>query len=589
MSKYTSLNRKILAGILAVAGAGASLITVNAVGSEYPSTIDTVGYLLRYSRIESPLQSMSEHKSDEDTRLAPLADQFFAGDGSAWTSAKWGAAAGGPFNSSFTAGNTANFATVNGSGTGGSITVAGINSVENFTLTSASGTVIHQGNGVIPINVVLGRTLDLFNQGFTNSRTAGQSFTGPGVLATAGGSYGGGFTIHSGTLIARGVNAMGGNAANTLTINGGTIAANDNRDFSGKYGSGINVGGDFQLGALAADVSLSNDTATLTFSNNVALGSSTRTITIGGNGIYNLDGVISGAPNVGLTLTRRTGSTGRLRLRNANEYTGNTRINSGILALDGIGSIATSPLIEIGGGGTFDVTQTTTAVSFANSQTLRASGSISSGIIATTGTRGLTLGANSPVHFTAFQGATPPLLIQGAGTVTVGSGNSVTVDTTSALIAGNYVLISKGSSGAVAGAAPSSVIIGGSGIASGTTASLVISGGQLVLQVVASPVEITVEEPPGTNRDDGEIVSFGNQTVLVPTSKTFTIRNSGTVNLSITKPFSLDGMNASDYTVDTTLTSASLIPGASTTFTVSFTAGGVGAPHGGDSYYERRF
>src|SRR4051812_13718007 len=68
--------------------------------------------------------------------LAPQADQFFAGDGSALTASKWAATSAGPFTSAFTAGNVANFATANGTGTGASITVGGINATENFTLSS---------------------------------------------------------------------------------------------------------------------------------------------------------------------------------------------------------------------------------------------------------------------------------------------------------------------------------------------------------------------------------------------------------------------------------------------------------------------
>jgi len=49
---------------------------------------------------------------------APLADQFFAGDGSALSASKWGPD-GGPYTSPFTTGNVANFNVANGTGTGG--------------------------------------------------------------------------------------------------------------------------------------------------------------------------------------------------------------------------------------------------------------------------------------------------------------------------------------------------------------------------------------------------------------------------------------------------------------------------------------
>src|SRR5204863_2194947 len=63
---------------------------------------------------------------------SPLATQFFACDGTALSSAKWAATAAGPFTSPFTNGNVANFAIPHVTGTGGGITVGGINASENF-------------------------------------------------------------------------------------------------------------------------------------------------------------------------------------------------------------------------------------------------------------------------------------------------------------------------------------------------------------------------------------------------------------------------------------------------------------------------
>jgi autotransporter-associated beta strand protein len=78
---------------------------------------------------------------------------------------------------------------------------------------------------VIVIDVATGKTLDFSTQVFTSSATAGYIKNGVGVVALAGNTYGGGFTINAGTVVMRGVNGMGGGATNSLTINGGTIAA----------------------------------------------------------------------------------------------------------------------------------------------------------------------------------------------------------------------------------------------------------------------------------------------------------------------------------------------------------------------------
>ena len=69
------------------------------------------------------------------------ADQYFAGDGSSFSAAKWGVSPTGPFTSLFIAGNVANFAVANGTATGASINVAGLNATEDLTITSASGTI----------------------------------------------------------------------------------------------------------------------------------------------------------------------------------------------------------------------------------------------------------------------------------------------------------------------------------------------------------------------------------------------------------------------------------------------------------------
>jgi autotransporter-associated beta strand protein len=428
------------------------------------------------------------------------ADQFFAGDGSALSAAKWGATAAGPFTSAFTAGSVANFAAPNGTGTGASITVGGFNATESFTLTTAAGTISNQSNGVVPITVSAGKTLDFGAQAFSSSVTAGYVKNGAGVLALAGNTYGGGFTLNAGTVIARGVNAFGGNAASgALNLNGGAVGAAISRDFSDKY-SAINVGGDFQLGVPAASVSISSDTANLTFNAGVALGAATRTVTIGAGGTYTLGGVISGSNGAGLTVTRLNGATGRLVLSGANTYGGPTTVNGGTLALTGSGSIANSSSVELAGGATFDVSGLTNALTLAGGQALKAGGTTSSATIATAAGKGLTLAPNGPLQFTAYNGSTPPLAVSGAGSVTLSAGNVVNVNVSNGgtpLAPGDYTLIAKGAGGGVNGTAPASLTVGGDGVAAGAAASLLIGGQQLVMRVerAVSVGDVTVAEP----------------------------------------------------------------------------------------------
>ena len=431
---------------------------------------------------------------------ALAAEQFFAGDGSALNAPKWGATAAGPFASAFTAGSVANFATRNGTGVGASVTVGGINATENFTLTAAGGTVSNQGNGVVPVRVSPGKTLDFGAQVFTFSATAGYTKEGGGVLALAGGTYGGGFTLKEGTVIARGVNAFGGHAAapGALNIEGGAVGASASRDFTGKYGV-VNVGGDFQLGVPAAAAPISSDAAHLTFGAKVELGAATRTVTIGADGSYTLAGAVSGGPGVGLTIERLPGADGRIVLSGANTYAGATTLNGGTLALVGSGSIAASAAVELAGGAAFDVSGLNNALTLAGGQALRAAGTNASATVMTAAGKGLTLAPDSPLQFTAYGGAVPPLTVGGAGAVTLSGGNNVAVNVSNggvALGVGDYVLISKGGGG-VAGTAPASLTVGGDGLAAGSSASLLIAGQELLMRVApsASVGDVSLAEP----------------------------------------------------------------------------------------------
>ena len=74
------------------------------------------------------------------------------------------------------------------------------------------------------------------------------------------------------------------------------------RDLTGKYASGVTIGGDFQLGEVPANVAAASATANLTFSNNMNLGAASRTITVGNSGTNTLGGVISGISGTGLTI-----------------------------------------------------------------------------------------------------------------------------------------------------------------------------------------------------------------------------------------------------------------------------------------------
>lgn len=255
-------------------------------------------------------------------------DKFFAGDGSLLNSNKWSTSPGGPFTSTFVNSDTANFGIVNGTGGGATITLSGIKATENFTLINPIGTISNKGNGIIKIDVSTGKVLDFSTQAFTGSNTAGYIKNNSGILALTGATYGGGFTVNSGTVVARGVNAMG--QGGSLFINGGTIAADGSLSFSNnKFAGGIFINGNLTLGS---NISPALSGADLTFGSSVILdNTTTRTITIGGSGTYKFNGIISGS---GSNLTVNSTSTGILFLGSANIFSGAFLLNSGTVDLN---------------------------------------------------------------------------------------------------------------------------------------------------------------------------------------------------------------------------------------------------------------
>lgn len=88
--------------------------------------------------------------------------------------------------------------------------------------------------------------------------------------------------------------------------------------------------------------------------------------------------------------------------------------------------------------------------------------------------------------------------------------------------------------------------------------------------------EIAVEQPAGTNLTDGGTgVNFGSVILGTDASRTFTLKNTGSANLTglaITR----DGANAADFTVTANPASSVTGPSGSTTFTVRFVPGATG-------------
>ena len=425
-------------------------------------------------------ESVGNRHANTLTPLTPFAPLlFWRTDGTTglWTGTNWSnpatATGGQPWvpgdDAEFSANSTVTFAT---------------NTVSNVTVDDGATVTVTAGGtltlaGIRTFNIGTGSSLTWPSQSQSTAlgnEGAGLIKNGAGVLNWGSGPgtnarYDGGFTLNAGTIIVTGNNAL---SSGSLSLNGGTLQSSGGLTYTS---SSVSIGGDFTFAGSGNDV----------FGQTVSLGASTRTITNGtttAGATRTFSNAISGGSGAGLTFTGAGASNSSIVLSGTNNYTGDTTINGGKVSLGSAGSIANSPNIIIGGGGTFDVS-THSGLTLAAGQSLQGSGTATAGTIATAASNGLSTAPDSPLKFTAFNG-TAPLTISGAGIVTLASGNPVTVNTTSALGAGDYTLISKGATGTVSGTVPTALTIGGSGLAAGMGGVLQITGSQLVLHVAAA-------------------------------------------------------------------------------------------------------
>jgi autotransporter-associated beta strand protein len=432
------------------------------------------------------------------------ADQYFDGSTTnALTASKWGTSNAGPFTSAFTSGNTAVFATVNGTGSGaGGITVGGIRAEQNFTYSSPSGT-LSTGGTVAAINVFANMKLDLGGIALSTAAGTGFNKTGTGTLViTSGGSYTGGFTLTAGTMVAGGVNAMG--ASGALNLNGGILTVNSStaRDFTGKYTGGITVGGDVQFGD---SVKQSVGTGNMTFSNNMGLGAATRTLTLGYKGNVTFGGIISGASGSGLTFNATSGndstaaSNGTFAITGtANTFTGTININGPEVTFAADGSFGnTANTVNIDGG-----RLTTTA-----NLTLTAGRGIQVGSTAGTSISaksGTTLTYNGVIADKS--GATGAWAKQGSGTLALGGISTYTGNT--AINNGTLQLTT-----------------GTNRLPTGTTVSL---GQSASTNLGTFDLNAFSQEIAGLNSTTGTNAGASKNTVTSATAATLTLGGSGT-------------------------------------------------------------
>ena len=324
---------------------------------------------------------------------------------------------------------------------------------------------------------------------------------------------------------ASGIGVSKNNASN-LVLAGGTLkytggVASTDRLFEIQANSGLDASG---TGALTW-----SNTGTYTVTNTAG----PRTLTLTGSNADDntLSGLISDQnASTGKTSLTKSGL-GKWVLDKANTYTGPTKITGGTLKLSAIGSISSSASVELSAGATFDTSLTSPfAIPAAQPYTFHLDGT---GV----GSSGQIAAADLDI-----------------------SNANVTFVVDSALNDAAYVLASYSSltGASFLSATPPVGYTIDYAYAGGTQIALVSAGG--------SP-EIAVDDAGPSDIPDGGSKGFGNVLVGSNTTQTFTIKNTGTADLT-GLTYILSG--STDFSVTVSPTAPVSGPSGTTTFTVQF-------------------
>jgi len=352
----------------------------------------------------------------------------------AWNTSRWSTSSSGPFTSAYTANSAVSF--TSGSyqfaGMGALINVGNVTVSNNVNVFFASPVSTYATGGAVQtVDVGTGGVYDLNTQSVSTAAGTGFLKTGAGVfaLSAGGNNYTGGFTLNEGTVILRGINAIGNGGA--LTLNGGVVAGSATRDLTGKYGGGITVGGNVQFGEFSTNVAIASDSGNLTFSNNMSLGAATRTLTLGNRGIVTYGGVIANTSG-GITFAAASGAeasasnNGRFDVTNlANTFTGNLTFTGAEVRFYGDGSLGNANNDIVIDGGRFTIASGSN-ISLGGSRDIQI-GNAAGTSISVPGTSGTLTYNNAIVN---IGGKTGSWAKQGSGVLKLGGVSSYTGTTT---------------------------------------------------------------------------------------------------------------------------------------------------------------
>ena len=463
-----------------------------------------------------------------------------------WTSARWNSNSNGPdFTNAWVANSDAVFlsgGTYTFSGAGAGLNVGNVTVQSNSTvnLTANSGTLGTSGN-VRTFTVEANSLLNLTNQNFSTTAGTGIIKAGSGVMFSANANaYAGGFTLNGGTIIAGGTLAMGSGAGNILILNSGVVAANNSRSFADtRFGGGIIIGGNVQFGELSSVVALANNTASLSFANNVSLGAANRTLTLGNQGTQTFSGIISNTGTGGLTFAANTGTAGGLFALTgiANTFVGDVTINGGEARFTADGSLGNSANDIVIDGGVFSMATGTT-------NTINAARDIFVGNGAGTGINAM--GAAGRIIYNGViadkAGETGSFTHGGFGTLELGGANTYSGTTT---ITSGVVLLTNGGR---LGATTSSVVVSGGtldlGTQTRTNAAVAISAGVITNGTIeAGSFAVSGGTVAAALAGAGGLEKTGASTLTLSSANTYTGPTSileGAIVLSLTGSLTSD-------------------------------------------------
>ena len=315
------------------------------------------------------------------------------------------------------------------------------------------------------LGIRFGTSINNGPNGSANSIDSGSTLKLVGSGPWAGVGFGGTFNFNNnagleiGNNILTSINgALGSSASTYATVtvdaggyfNLGTATSSANTTINSLAGAGT-----------VCNLSTASGTATLTVA-----GNNSPSTTFSGQILDGAHATTDGSISSPVGVVALTLNGGTLTLSGANNYSGATTIGGGTLALNGSGSIASTPSITIASGATFDVSAVTpsgyTLTGASPQQTLSGSSTSGAATVNATG-KSLSLASGALATFKAAGGASSTVgKISVTGDLNLNA-NAITVNVSgSALAAGTYRLLDC--TGTLTGTANSTVTITGTAL-----------------------------------------------------------------------------------------------------------------------------